>query len=124
MRPRIWMVAAVVVGAVAFVAIGHATTLPDASRQLGTNQAAVAHCDTDGVTIVPNLAGANVVSVTVGQIAAGCGTGTLSVSVNNGSANSTGSVAVPAGGGTVTPALASTVPVVDSMEIDVSISGP
>ena len=53
-------------------------------------------CDTDGVTIVPVLSGANVASVTVGGISANCAGGTLSVNVNNGVANSSGSGVVPA----------------------------
>ncbi len=105
-------------------AFGHVSSLSGASKLLGTNSAAVSRCDTDGVSIVQNLSGSNVVGVTIGQIASACGGASLSVNVNNGTANSSGSGTVPAGGGSLTVSLAGGVAAKDSEEIDVSISGP
>jgi hypothetical protein len=85
---------------------------------------AVPRCDTDGFTLLQNLSGSNVVSVTVGGIAAACATGNMSVTLNNGTTNSTGTVTVPAGGGSVTVTLTIAVAVKDAEQIDVSVTGP
>ena len=103
---------------------GFAASQAVASNTIGGNSAAVPRCDTDGVTIVPVISGANVSSVTVGGISANCAGGTLSVNVNNGAANSSGSGVVPAGGGSMTVALAVAVAAKDGMETDVAIAGP
>jgi hypothetical protein len=104
--------------------VGHAASLGSGSQSLGGNTAAVGRCDSDGVGILQNLSGANVVSVTVSQIASACGNASISVAVNNGTANSSGSNTVPAGGGSITVTLGSAVAAKDGEEIDVSINGP
>ena len=71
-----------------------------------------------------NLTGSNVSSVTIGGIAATCATGTLSVTVNNGTANSSGTAVVPAGGGSMTVTLAAAVAFRQANEVDVAIVGP
>jgi hypothetical protein len=114
-------VAAVTLAAIGF---GYAASQSFGTKTLGGNNAAVSRCDTDGVTIVHNLSGSNVISVTIGSIASACATATLSVDVNNGTANSTGSGTVPAGGGSMTVSLAAGVAADDGMETDVAISGP
>ena len=103
---------------------GFAAGLTWATRSLGTNVAAVSRCDTDGVTVIQNLSGANVVSVAVSAIAAACATGTLSATVDNVTTSSSGTGTVPAGGGSMTVALAAAVPAKDVEEIDVAITGP
>jgi hypothetical protein len=108
----------------AVIVVGYATGITPRSSSLGTKGAAVSRCDTDGFSVQQNLSGSNIASVTIGQIAAGCAGGTLSVAVNNGTANSTGSAVVPSGGGTMTVALASAVALKDAVEIDVAVSGP
>lgn len=114
-----------VVAAVALpVVVGHASSLALGARSLGAASTAVAQCDTDGFTVVQNLTGANVVSVTVGQIAAACAAGTLRVTLNNGTANSSGSATVPGGGGSMTVPLGSAVAADDAGQVDVAISGP
>jgi hypothetical protein len=65
-----------------------------------------------------------VTSVTISGIASACGKATLSVTVNNGTANSTGTGVVPASGGSMTVALAAGVAMKDSDQIDVTITGP
>ena len=110
--------------AVALPVVGHASSLALGSRSLGTASTTVARCDTDGFGVVQNLSGANVVSVTVSQIAAACAGGTLRVTLNNGTTNSSGSGTVPGGGGSMTVTLGSAVAADDAGEIDVAVSGP
>jgi hypothetical protein len=126
MRRRIGTIigAAALVAAALFATVGHASSLSAGAQSLAAGKSAVAMCDTNGVTVVQVLTGNNVSSVTISGIAAACGGGSLSVTVNNGTANSTGTAAVPGGGGSMTVALASTVLMKDSDEIDVSITGP
>jgi hypothetical protein len=107
--------------------VGHASSLSIASLSLGAKGVAVPRCATGAFTILPNLStdGNNdVVSVTVGQIPAACATGTLQLTVNNGTANSSGSAAVPAGGGSLTITLATPVAANDADQIDISLNGP
>lgn len=115
---------AAAVGVVGVSGYGLAAGLASGSRALGADQATVARCDTDGVSIVQNLSGTNVISVTVGLIAPACGTAAISVNMNNGTANSSGSGTVPSGGGSVTITLSSAVAADDAGQIDVVISGP
>ena len=107
-----------------FVTVARASSLIVGTKSLGANRASVSRCDTDGLSVQHVLSGSNIVSVSVGQISAACAGGSLSVAVNNGTANSTGSTAVPAGGGSVSVTLASPVAMKDSVEIDVAIAGP
>ena len=116
--------AAALLAAALFATVGHASSLSTAANKLGAGTSAVAKCDTDGVTVLQVLTAGNVTSVTINGIAAACATGTLSVTVNNGTANSTGSAAVPGGGGSMTVALAAGVAMKDSDQIDVTITGP
>ena len=111
--------AAALVAAALLASLGFASSLPTATRKLGANSAAVG-----GVTILQNLTGTNVVSVTVGGIASTCGGATLSLTLNNGLTSSSGSGVVPAAGGSMTVALAAAVAVRDSARIDVVIPGP
>jgi hypothetical protein len=103
---------------------GFASGLTWATKTLGANGATVSRCDSDGVTAIQNLSGANVASVTVGGIAAGCASGTLTVTVDNATTSSSGTGTVPGGGGSMTVALSAAVPAKDVDEIDVAITGP
>ena len=98
--------------------------LNGASTSVGAGGSSVPSCDTDGVSVIPNLSSGNVVSATVGGIAAGCGGATLNLAVNNGTANSSGWATVPGGGGSLTVTLASAVPGTDVEQIDLTIAGP
>jgi|GEM_PF-2975879 len=119
-----------IVGAAAFLAaalfatVGHASNLSTTAQSLGAGKSPIAKCDSDGVTTVQVLTGNNVTSVTVGGIAPACSAATLSVTVDNGTTNSTGSAAVPGGGGSMTVALAAGVLMKDSDQIDVTLTGP
>ena len=112
--------------AVLALVVGHASSLSMASRSLGAKGVAVPRCATGAFTIVPNLSGANVVSVTVGQIPATCANGTLQLTLNNGTANSSGSYTVPASGGpfSTTITLGTPVAAKDADQIDISLMGP
>src|SRR5436309_16024765 len=100
MRRTTWIVfGAIAAAAMASSAFGYAASHTVGTKTLGGTNASVAPCDADGVTIVHNLSGSNVASVTIASIASACANASLSVNVNNGSANSSGSGTVPAGGG-------------------------
>jgi hypothetical protein len=101
-----------------------AASLPTTAGSLGAAVAATPRCTSAGLTVVPNITGTNVVSVAVGSIPSTCGGATLQAAVNNGSASSTGSAAIPAGGGSVTVTLAAAVTLTASTQVDALITGP
>jgi hypothetical protein len=121
-------VAVRVVGAIVALAflvyVAYAASLSTGTQRLGAGSATVGRCAVNGIAVTQNLSGSNVVSVTIAGIAGGCGNGSLSVTVNNGSANSSGTGTVPSAGGSMTVNLASAVAAKDVEEIDVAISGP
>ena len=121
---RAWALFAAASVAAALAVPGLASGVPSTSNRLGANAVAIARCDTDGVSVLQNLSGTSVVSVTVGSISSACAGGSLSANVNNGSANSGGTVTVPGGGGSVTVPLGVAVAVTDSERTEVVISGP
>jgi hypothetical protein len=125
-RRHRWFVAAFAAVALsaALALPGFASGLSWSSKTLGGSGATVSKCDSDGVSVIQNLSGANVVSVTVSGIAAACATGALSVTVDNATTSSSGTGTVPAGGGSMTVALTVAVPAKDAEEIDVAITGP
>lgn len=115
--------AAVLLGS---VVIGRAASLATGARSLGSGAVPLAACDSDGFTVLRAVGDLTVASVTVGGIAATCAGGTMSVSLNNGTATSTAATqTVPGGGGslafdfTLAGILAA-----DSERIDVAVSGP
>ena len=120
----LWASAPTAAVAVFSLTIGNAASFSMGSKSLGTQGVAVPRCDTDAYAIVQNLTVSNVVSVTVTGIASACATATMSATVNNGTANSSGSAVVPAGGGSLTITLAVPVAVTDVEQIDVSVVGP
>jgi hypothetical protein len=123
MRTRYLLIAAVAV-ALGASSYGLAASQSETSRELGANAAVIGRCDSDGITLVQNLSGSSVTSVTVGSIAAACGSASISVTVNNGTTTRTGTGTVPSGGGSVTVTLASSIAAADDEQIDVSIMGP
>ena len=111
---------ATIVGASAAVAAG----LTWASGTLGAVDVSVGRCTTAGLSVLPNLTGSSIASVTVAALPAGCGNASLKLTVNNGSANSSGTATVPAGGGNVTVTLAATVAVTTQVQTDLVLTGP
>ena len=104
--------------------VGAAASLSFASGTLGAATTATPRCTTAGLTVFQNLSVSTVTSVTVGPLPAGCGGATLQVTVNNGTANGSGSAAVPVGGGSVTVTLGSAPAVTASDQIDLVLVGP
>lgn len=109
---------------VASVVFGAAASLNLAPDTLGAARVAMPRCTTAALTVVPNLAGSNVASVTVSGLPASCGTATLQVTVANGTTTGSGSAAVPAAGGSVTVALGTTPALTASTRTDILLVGP
>jgi hypothetical protein len=106
------------------VTFGAAASLAVTSSTLGAASTSTPRCTAAGLSVVQNLSGTTVISVTVSGLPAACGTATLQVAVNNGVANATGSAAVPAGGGSVTVVLGSAPAVSTTEQIDLVLIGP
>jgi hypothetical protein len=106
------------------VVLGAAASLAVTSSSLGASTAATPRCTAAGLSILQNLSGATVISVTVSGLPAACGTATLQVTVNNGAANASGSAAVPVGGGSVTVTLGSAPAVSTTEQTDLVLVGP
>lgn len=103
---------------------GAAASMSLQSDRLGAARAATPRCTAAGLTVFQNLSAGTVVSVTVGSLPAACGGATLQATVNNGLTNASGSIAVPAGGGSVTVTLGSA-PAVSAVEqTDLVVIGP
>lgn len=105
-------------------AVGLASGLPGSSQTLGSSGVATPRCDADGFTVIQNLSGANVISVSVSGIAAGCGGGTMQATFHNGTTSSSGSGTVPGGGGSLTISLAASVPAAVGARVDIVVVGP
>ena len=123
------LVAAFAVGAASFAA---AATMSVTSKSLGSGKAAVAACDTDGVTYparaIDATANHNVTSLTVGSINTACAGETLTVTLANTSNTAllTSSVALPATGftGSATVTFSGTAPAASIGSYKVAIVGP
>lgn len=101
-----------------------AASLSTSSGSLAGASVTLARCTTAGLSVVPNFSGATVVSVTVSGLPSSCGNGTLQVTINNGSANGSGSAAIPAAGGAVTVTLGSAPALTAATQADLVIVGP
>lgn len=123
MKPWSIGMAAVIMMIAAAITFGLAASLLFGSQTFAGGSAAVAPCDSDGVSVVRTLSGTNVVSVTVGGIASACGNGALSVTVSNGITNVSGSAVVPAGGGSIVVTLATPILATEAMTTDLTIVG-
>lgn len=106
------------------IVVGAAASLGFASGTLGAARTATPRCTTAGLTVLQNLAVSTVTSVTVGALPSACGGATLQVTVNNGISNSSGSAAVPVGGGSVTVTLAVAQAVTAWEQTDLVLVGP
>lgn len=123
------LVAAFSIGAASFAA---AATLNVTSKSMGSGKAAVAACDTDGVTYparaIDATANHNVTSLTVGSINAACAGETLTVTLANTSNGAllTSSVALPSTGftGSATVTYSGSAPAASIGSYRVAIVGP
>jgi hypothetical protein len=125
MRTVRWMAGTALLFVLLAVASGYASSLNDSSKTVGANKAAVASCDANGFATLFNYSATPpfpIVSVTVSGIASACGGQTLQVTVSNATTNSSGSTAVPAGGGSVTVTLSSSIAESDSTRTDRSVA--
>lgn len=104
--------------------VGVAASLTLVAGSLGASSLTVPRCTTDGIGAIQNLSGSSVVSVTVSDLPPACGGATVEATVNNGSANSSGSNTVPGGGGSVTVTLASAVAATTTEQIEIVLVGP
>jgi hypothetical protein len=106
------------------VVVGAAASLAVTSNTLGAARTTTPRCTAAGLSVLQNLSGVTVISVTVSGLPAACGTATLQVAVNTGVANATGSATVPVGGGSVTAVLGSAPAVSTTEQIDLVLIGP
>jgi hypothetical protein len=104
--------------------IGAAESLSVTSASLGAAALSVPRCTSAGLRVIQTLSGANVSSITVSNLPAGCGNALLQAAVNNGSTNGTGSSTVPVGGGSVTISLAPTPAAGTYEQTDIVLTGP
>jgi hypothetical protein len=104
--------------------VGLAASIVLSSGSLGAARTATPRCTNAGVSVSQNLSSGTVISVTVAGLPAACAGATLQVTVNNGTANSSGSATVAAGGGSVTATLATAPALKLADEIDLVLTGP
>ena len=130
MQIKLSRVAIAVGGVAAFAAVASASSLGGLnSTSLGANDAVVAACDADGVTIgyttAYNAAASKyqVTSVTLSGIAAGCATQTAAVTVKGTGGTSLASGTVTVAGTSETITLSTPVPAETLVGASVVISG-
>ncbi len=121
-RPR--RIAIVTILTVVSVTGAFAESLALSAGTLGMASISTPRCTAAGLSVVENLSAATVISVTVGNLPAGCGNATLQVTLNNQLTSSSGSTTVPAGGGSATVTLAVAVALSASAEADLVLTGP
>jgi len=114
----------VVISVTSGLAVGAAASLSVSAGDLGAAHQSVARCGTASLSVIQNLSGSNVISVTVGGLPSTCGSSTLQLTVYNGSTTSSGSAAVPAAGGSVTVTLATAIAAAVSERTDLIVVGP
>ncbi len=104
--------------------LGAAASLALSSGTLGAATTSTPRCTTAGLSVIQNLSGSTVISVTVGNIPAACGGAVLQAALNNGTTNATGSVTVAAGGGSATVVLGTAPARQLADEVDLVFVGP
>ena len=116
--------AAVALLAAIGIVAGAASSLVATSGSLGAARTATPRCTATGLSVLENLSGASVASVTVGVLPAACQGATLQVTVNSGVSSGSGSAVVPGGGGSVTVTLGVAPAVTATAETDLVLVGP
>jgi hypothetical protein len=112
------------VGVIAGASVAFAASISFSSASIGAGTASTGRCTNTGLTVLQNLSGSNVASVTVGAIPGACAGATLLVSVTAGASTGSGSATVPAGGGSVTVALTGTPAATTGELTDLVLIGP
>jgi hypothetical protein len=110
--------------AVACTVVGAAASLTLNSQSLAAARLTVPRCTSAGIGILQNLSGANVASVTISGLPAGCGNAAAQATVNNLTTNGSGSGTVPGGGGSVTVNLGTTPAASTTHQTDILLTGP
>ena len=103
---------------------GAAASLAWSGSSLGANVITVQRCTSTGPSVIQNLSGSTVVSVTVSGLPSTCGGATIQATINNHTTSASGSNTVPVGGGSVTVTFASAPAASTAEQIDVVITGP
>ena len=112
------------IGGATGLTAGAAASLAMSGATLGANVATVQRCMSTGPSVIQNLSGSTVVSVTVSGLPSTCGGATIQATINNQTTSASGSNTVPAGGGSVTVTFASAPAATVAEQIDVVITGP
>jgi hypothetical protein len=103
---------------------GHAASVALSTQTVGMARVGVPRCVTGASTVLSNLSGSSIVSVTISGLPSACGGATAQAAVNNGTTSSSGTATVPAGGGSVTVTLATAVAASTTYQTDVVLTGP
>jgi len=104
--------------------VGRASSLGGSSNTLGAAVAATPRCGTAGISMV-EVGGANISSLSLGNIPATCAGATLTATLNNnGGTTRTVTGTVPAGGGTMSLTITPTVPLTVAAQVDIVMTGP
>ena len=111
-------------GAATGLTTGAAASLAMSSGTLGANVVTVQRCMSTGPSVIQNLSGSTVVSVTVSGLPSTCGGATIQATIDNHTTSASGSSTVPVGGGSVTVTFASAPAASTAEQIDVVITGP
>jgi hypothetical protein len=120
-----WREAAILLAiAVACTVIGAAASLTLNSQSLAAARLAVPRCTAAGISVLQNLSGTNVASVTISGLPAGCGNAAAQATVNNLTTNGSGSATVPGAGGSVTVTLGVAPAASTTHETDILLTGP
>lgn len=107
------------------VVIVRAAGLSTTSDGVGAAAVSLPRCTTVGQSVVETITSTNITGVTVSGISATCAGGTLAATVNvGGGSTGSGTVTVPAGGGTASVTISPAVAFVGNAEIDTEITGP
>jgi len=120
-----WRELAMLLGiAVACTVIGAAASLTVNSGSLAAATLTVPRCTSAAISILQNLSGANVASVTISGLPAACGNAAAQATVNNLTTSGSGSATVPAAGGSVIVNLGTTPAASTTHETDILLTGP
>jgi hypothetical protein len=103
---------------------GFATSLGWSAGTIGAGTVPTTRCTNAGLSIVPNLTGAVVTSVTVASVPATCGGSTLRVTADDGASTGSGSMTVPGAGGAVVVTLGGAPVLAASVTIHTIMEGP
>lgn len=111
-------------GLVAGSVFGLAASLDVTAKGLGAGTGTVTSCDTNGVSVNYVFDGSNVTDVAISGIAATCENAKMDITVTDGGAGATATVASVGAGGSETAALSVPVAAADITSVGVILVGP